>query len=280
MTRTVGFPIVKPPAVFGAEPYMHDLIAGITRTLIPSGDSLLVRVVPRRSDLVSVIRSWVADGSVDGVILIDLTPQDPALRAVKDLALPAVVTGDPETGAGLPTVWSQDEVAMVYAVRAMADAGHADLGHITGPSTLAHTLVRSRRFRELVSDAHLRGVEVEGDYSEQAGYDAAFRLLTGRKRVTCIIADNDLMAVGALRAATHLGLTVPTDVSVVAWDDSDVCRSTTPALSAMTHDVQGVGEVLGRVIRDVMAGAHPGVVTPAAAEFIARGSTAEPAMVG
>lgn len=273
MPLTIGFPIVKPTAVLGAEPYTHELISGMARQLIPQGASLLVRVVASNQELGATLRDWAIDGSVDGVILMDLAPDDPVVRLLHELRLPVVVSGDPDTTRGLATVWSQDDVAMRSAVTAMARAGHVRLGHLTGPTSMAHTVVRSRVFEQCVDEGGLSSAHAEGDYTEQSGYEAATALLSSNRPVTAIIADNDLMAIGALAAATHLGLRVPEDVSIVAWDDSELCRTTSPQLSAMTHDIPGVGELLARMILDSIAGAAPTVARPAAAEYLPRGST-------
>lgn len=89
--------------------------------------------------------------------------------------------------------------------------------------------------------------------------------------------DNDIMAVAGLSVAAEMGLSVPGDVSLLAWDDSQLCRLTHPTLSAMSHDVHGFGAEVARTLFGVITGAegegsHP-VPTPV---LTPRGSTAPP----
>jgi len=88
--------------------------------------------------------------------------------------------------------------------------------------------------------------------------------------------DNDIMAVAGLSVAAEMGLSVPGDVSLLAWDDSQLCRLTHPTLSAMSHDVHGFGADAARTLFGVITGEGPGshpVPTPV---LTPRGSTAPP----
>ncbi|MCT9138217.1 substrate-binding domain-containing protein, partial [Streptomyces violarus] len=95
---------------------------------------------------------------------------------------------------------------------------------------------------------------------------------------TAIVYDNDIMAVAGLSVAAEMGLRVPDDVSLLAWDDSQLCRLTHPTLSAMSHDVHGFGAEVARTLFSVItegvgaAASHP-VPTPV---LTPRGSTAPP----
>ncbi|UOE44836.1 LacI family DNA-binding transcriptional regulator [Agromyces larvae] len=276
MQQTVGFALAKPAEVLGAEPYMHELIAGIERVLLPRSASLLLRIVSSPSGVADTIRRWSADGLVDAVILMDLEPDDAAVALVRELAIPAVVSGDPDTAAGLSTVWSQDDLVMDAAVDAMLRLGHRRLAQLTGPGRMAHTRLRLAAFERAARAAGAEAVAREGDYSERSGRELALELLRDEQPPTAIVADNDLMAIGALAAARELGVEVPAQLSIVAWDDSPLCQLSSPPLSAMSHDVQTIGELIAEVALEAIDGEPARVVRAPVAEFVARGSTASP----
>lgn len=73
---------------------------------------------------------------------------------------------------------------------------------------------------------------------DREGARATRSLLTagGPDRPTAIVYDNDIMAVAGLSVAAEMGLSVPGDVSLLARDDSQLCRLTHPTLSAMSHE--------------------------------------------
>jgi len=73
------------------------------------------------------------------------------------------------------------------------------------------------------------------------GYQAALRLLKLASRPTTIIAINDLLAIGALRAAADLGLRVPNDLSLVSYDDIPMANYLVPRLTTVTKDALTMG---------------------------------------
>ncbi|MEU2583674.1 substrate-binding domain-containing protein [Streptomyces avermitilis] len=92
--------------------------------------------------------------------------------------------------------------------------------------------------------------------------------------------DNDIRAVAGLSVAAEMGLSVPGDVSLLARDDSQLCRLTHPTLSAiaMSHDVYGFG---AEAARTLFGGDHRrgvGLASGARSRPDPRGSTAPPRM--
>ena len=189
------------------------------------------------------------------------------------LGLPTVVLGDPVTAGGLPTVWTQDEVAMHDVVGELVASGHTHLGHVCGPAQMAHTIIRQRTFEAVVAQRGARTTSFDGDYSEAAGVRAVAALVALEDRPTALVFDNDVMALGALHEADRLGLAVPADLSLIAWDDSALCQLAVPPLSAVSHDVQELGELVGHALADALSSAPARIVTTAPARLTVRGSS-------
>ena len=79
------------------------------------------------------------------------------------------------------------------------------------------------------------------DYSGEDGARVTRRLLSAARRPTAIIYDNDVMAIAGLGVAQEMGLSVPGDLSIVAWDDSSLCRLVHPPLTALQRDIPAYG---------------------------------------
>ncbi|GHJ43031.1 LacI family transcriptional regulator [Catellatospora sp. TT07R-123] len=268
----VGLALVRDAEVLGAEPFFHEFIAGMERVLVPQGVPVLLQVVATVEQAGDRIRAWAAGRQVQGTILIDLLPGDERVALVKKLGMPTVVVGDPVTAAGLPTVWTQDEVAMRDVVAALVEGGHTHLGHVTGPAQMAHTIIRSRTFDAVAAEHGARATTFDGDYSETAGRRAVSELAGFEDRPTALVFDNDVMALGALYEARRLELAVPGDLCLVAWDDSALCQLADPPLSAVSHDVQALGELVGGVMAEVLIGRTPEPVLARPAALVTRGS--------
>jgi DNA-binding LacI/PurR family transcriptional regulator len=128
------------------------------------------------------------------------------------------------------------------------------------------------------------GVAVDPSLVVAAGWDAeaaqrvATKLLSADDRPTAVFAANNLLAEGVWRAATRLGLTIPDDLSLVAFDDAPWMSMVTPGVTAVTQDAAELGrtavdQLLARLAAPEAA---PKTVTLSAG-FARRDSTARPA---
>jgi DNA-binding LacI/PurR family transcriptional regulator len=81
------------------------------------------------------------------------------------------------------------------------------------------------------------------------------RLLARAPDVDAVFAANDLMAVGALRALRDAGRSVPDDVAVVGFDDSETASSAEPALTSVAQDVERTGHLMAELLLEQVAGA-------------------------
>lgn len=103
--------------------------------------------------------------------------------------------------------------------------------------------------------------------------EAVRRVLLADPRPTALLCDTDSLAVAALVAARELGLSVPGDLSVVSWDDSDLCRLVRPTLSAVRRPLAELGALAASMLRDLVAGEDVGDVCASRPRLVTRGST-------
>jgi DNA-binding LacI/PurR family transcriptional regulator len=88
----------------------------------------------------------------------------------------------------------------------------------------------------------------ESDFTEDAGYRAAARLLRNGHRVTAIAAINDLAALGAMSAVADAGLRVPDDIAVTGYDDTSVAAIRQVSLSSVNPDSSGIGTLAAQCV--------------------------------
>lgn len=270
---TVGLVITRPASVLGIEPFFMSFVAGIEEVLAHSDIALLLQIAKHADSELDTYQRWWSARRVDGVFVTDLRVADPRIKRLEDLGLPAVVVGDPQHAAPLPAVWSDDAEAARQAMRHLAGLGHSRIAHIAGPAHLVHTVIRSRALRKAGRECGIsRIVEVYADYTLDSGAQATRALLSGPDAPTALVLDNDLMAVAAVQVTRELALNVPGDLSILAWDDSTLCRLTSPPLSALSRDVAAYGADAARLLLEVIAGRSPRSVRSSVARLIDRGS--------
>ena len=161
-------------------------------------------------------------------------------------------------------------------VEYLAAAGHRRIARVTGPPRLWHTKIRTDAFRAAARAAGVHAILREGDYTGGNGAAATRELLHGSEPPTAILYDNDLMAISGLGAAQQLGVPVPAEWSIVAWDDSAFCEAVHPSLSALTRDVAGYGGRAARALVRAAAGAEACNEEEPVAMLTVRGSTGPP----
>ena len=271
----IGLVLARPARLLGIEPFYMEFISGIEEVLAPLGVSLMLHVVPDVEHELDAYRRWWAQGRVDGVLLVDLTVDDPRPAEVRRIGIPAVSVSSSEAAVGLPHIWTDDGAAMREAVAHLAGLGHRAIARVGGIRSLAHVQVRDEAFRAAAADAGLAEPAIlETDFTGEAGADTTRRLLSGSEPPTAIIYDNDIMAVAGLGVAGELGVAVPGELSIIAWDDSPICAITNPPLSAMRRDVQALGSAATRMLLRVVAGDDVEPERGPSPTLLPRGSTA------
>ncbi|MFE3584173.1 LacI family DNA-binding transcriptional regulator [Streptomyces vinaceus] len=276
----VGLVLARPAQTLGVESFFLQLVSGIQEVLSADRVALLFQVVDGIDAECAVYRRWWAERRVDGVLVVDPRTDDPRPELLTRLGLPAVMIGG--TGAGAPpsSVWADDAGAMAQVVDHLYGLGHRRITHVAGLPGLAHT---ARRIASLRAEARARGLDPEHvrsvvtDYSDTEGAAATRRVLAEPEPPTALVYDNDVMAVAGIAAAAELGIAVPGRISVVAWDDSALCRVTHPRLTALVRDTAGFGRLAAEELLGVLAGSPPRAREGERPRLEPRESTAPPA---
>ncbi len=232
---TIGLVIARDPSVITAEGFYMRTLFGVEEYLNDADASLLLRLTGERGEDLDVYRRWARQRRVDGFLLYDEHDDDPRIPLLAALGMPGVlVTSRPAEDAIARLITPEIETVTVFLDHLLR-LGHRRIAHISGPTAFVHEQVRAEL---LTTEGLRRGMQVdhlEGTYAYESAAERTRQLLSVAERPTAVIAGNDIMATAALRTAGDLGLRVPDDVSVLAWDDSVLCVVSRPRLTAMDH---------------------------------------------
>ncbi|MFI0898178.1 LacI family DNA-binding transcriptional regulator [Streptomyces sp. NPDC020983] len=269
----LGLVLARSTRLLGVEPFFMEFITGMEECLVTRDMSVLLHVVPTYEEEIAAYRRWAEGGLVDAVAVVNLTESDRRPAVLRKLGLPAVLVGTRRDDPWLPTVRTDHGGPVRDAVARLAELGHRVIARVTGPRSLLHTQVRTAAQEEACREAGVKAVVVEGDYTAEAGTRLTTELLRRASRPTGILYDNDVMAIAGLAAAKDLGLEVPADLSLIAWDDSTLCRLASPPLSTMTVDVHRFGVEVAEAALEHIDGRPAAERWSPAAHFVHRGTT-------
>ncbi|GAA5168141.1 HTH-type transcriptional regulator MalR [Ornithinimicrobium tianjinense] len=174
---------------------------------------------------------------------------------LRDRGLPIALVNGYRDGIDATFISHDDVAAMHLAVRHLRDLGHTRIGFATGPSRYVPVQRRVAGYRAAMAD--VPGVDLDELVSTTLftieGGAAAARTLV-EAGATAVIAGSDVMALGVLRAATQLGLTVPGDLSVIGGDDVPFMSFIDPPLTTVRMDVNAMAEAAVTAVLEEIAG--------------------------
>ncbi|MCP2328194.1 DNA-binding LacI/PurR family transcriptional regulator [Hamadaea flava] len=276
-TGVLGLIVDRPARTLGIESFFMQLISGIEATLSARDVGLLLQVTDDQEKEMAAYRHWWAQRRVDGVILVDLRRDDPRVPLLEELGMPCVVIGGPEGLGTLPGIWSDDTGAVTEVVEYLAALGHRRIARVAGLPGLYHTALRDRGVAATAERLGLPEVAtVYADYTGEEGARMTRALLSRRPMPTAVIYDNDVMAVAGVAVAHEMGVDIPRELSVVAWDDSPLCQLVHPQLSAVSRDIAAYGSHAAERLLEIIDGTTSATAQDATPRLVPRGSTAPP----
>lgn len=190
----------------------------------------------------------LAQRRIDGLILQgSFTTQtkiiNKTLSQLIKRQLPIVKIGEPTES--IDSVWSDYRTVTQELMGYLLSLGHRRIGLIYG---VAPPILAEDRLIPYQQYLQAAGLPVDPALIAQCGptiedaYQAALRLLQLSSRPTALIAINDMLAIGVLRAAADLGLKVPTDLSIVSYDNIPMASYLVPRLTTVSKDAVKFGQ--------------------------------------
>jgi DNA-binding LacI/PurR family transcriptional regulator len=176
-------------------------------------------------------------------------------QRLEAVGLPVVLVNGAVEDLHFPVVSCDELVAMQQAVGHVRSLGHDRIGLLLGAPD---HIPSERKLAAAERLAQRSGVEIDpslvvhSQYAIEAGQASTNRLLEAG--ATAIICASDPLALGAIRAVRRAGLEVPTDVSVVGYDDSALMNSTDPALTTVRQPIEPMGRAAVDLLSRMIAG--------------------------
>lgn len=246
--------VAIPRTVWSArsEQFYTQVLRGLEDASLACGNAVVSQVVDTPEQELAILEDWATRGSVDIVVLKDLGQGDPRPGRMGDLKMPYVIIGDVKQKDLGPGVLSDNTADMNRLLSTLVEAGHREIGHVCGPLTLLHSQWRREAYLAFV-DKHGGAPRTwTGDYSAESGARAVDEIMLEAPVPTAIVFDNDVMAIGAFRRAQELGVEVPEQLSIVAWDDSLACQLHDPPLAVLAHVPHQIGLDAGHLAAELL----------------------------
>ncbi|MGI9861446.1 LacI family DNA-binding transcriptional regulator [Moorella naiadis] len=239
-------------------PFFAQLVEGCQKFLIPRGYNLIIFSSQEYREKELAILRNLDQRRLDGLILSGsgFFPDDyhPILAQIR---MPAVLIEHLADVNQLSSVYIDDYAGTIMAVQHLVNNGHRQLGVIAGSPHMLTTSRRLKAVKNVLREADLpfagRQI-VYGDYSSlESGSDGLQALLKSPHPPTAVFAFNDILAIGALKAARELGLKIPGDLAVIGFDDIPMAAYCNPPLSTIRSPSLELGQQAARLLLEQLS---------------------------
>ncbi|QYD71985.1 LacI family transcriptional regulator [Paraburkholderia edwinii] len=208
-------------------------------------------LVCNTDDNPSIARAYldkIAGTLASGVIVMntDVSVDELAGIAARGSTLVLCMWEGAKTSRALPCVTVDYAYAGALAADHLADLGHRRIGTLLGEGSGGP---QSLRLKGFVDTLAARGIDTTAlraascRDSIEGGYEAARTLLAAHPQLTALFATNDLMAIGAIQAATDSGRQVPHDLSVIGLTNIHLAHQFRPALTTVRFPTASIASI-------------------------------------
>ncbi|TIH33090.1 LacI family transcriptional regulator [Subtercola vilae] len=263
-------------------PYALALLSGA----IAAAESAKAAVVTRRLGALATESpmKWAQRLARTGRVgVIEVTSEFSAEReaALRSVGLPVVLVDPidvPRTAT--VSVGATNWAGGMEATQHLIDLGHENIAYIGGPTGAACDVARTHGYQAAMHQAGLPtnlAEIIHGPFTFEQGLEAGITILARPHRPTAIFAASDVAALGVMEAARRLGIAIPTQLSVVGFDNTMLAPSSAPPLTTIHQPVEEIGATAVATIFRLASGeTQPTKRVELATHLVVRDSTAPP----
>lgn len=260
-------------------PFFPPIVRGIESVVSPRAYTSLLVNTDGDKAMERTAVSHLIDRRVDGLIVASGQSDETILSELYKAGIKVVLLYRDAGAVPYPLVTGDDAAGIASAVEHLVGLGHRHILHLAGPANFSATSKRADAF----AAACLRHPELDGtvegaeSLTALAGEQAMNLVLESGTPPTAVVAGNDLIALGALRALRAHGLRCPVDVSIVGFNDMPFAEDFSPPLTTVRVPTGLMGRRAAQLVLEwIDAGALDQQTVMLPVSLVVRESTAPP----
>lgn len=243
-------------------PFFADLAKSVEQSLRRKGYSLVLANTDFSEDNEAAQIRELMVKRLEGILLV---PSGIRAREEHDLPrryqIPMVLLDRKLEGiSDIPGVYSNNEYASVISCEHLIRKGARDIVFISGPLNVSTSIERFEGYKAVLAQ-HSIPFRPEmcrhGSYTVESGYNAVLELERSGISYSAILAANDLMALGALKAVREFGYRVPEDVQIIGFDNIEFSQYCEPSLSTMQQPTFDMGAKVVELLTGIIEKRDP-----------------------
>lgn len=257
-TRLIGY-AWQPSQPGLANPILDQFLQSMAQEAEAAGYHLMCFPHHTGNDLLAGYRDLIETNRVDAFVVSSVEFNDPRIEYLVQKNFPFVAFGRSNPDWEFHYVDVDGEAGMHMLIEHLSALGHEHIAALAWPETSRVGENRMAGFIAALKDC-CQKIRPEwimrGEGTFEFGQQAATFLLNqpAMKRPTALVAFNDIMAIGAMRAAQDLGLTVGREISITGFDDVPLVQYLIPPLTTIRQPIWEVGQNVINMLLSIMQG--------------------------
>lgn len=226
---------------FVADPFHSAFIGSVEEVLRENGYYLMLRTVSSSEELLKFLRNW----NLDGMFFTGLF-EDSFFSTLTEINVPVVLIDSYIKHSKVQNVGLEDYRGGYIATKHLLENGHRNIVFASAPIRSGGVVEeRLLGYRQALSEY---GVPFRKDYICEQEFDVSSGIALGKQiaaksEVTAIFATADILAAGIMAGLHESGKRIPEDISVIGFDDINICRLITPQLTTIHQNPAEKGRV-------------------------------------
>ncbi|MFB6286403.1 MAG: LacI family DNA-binding transcriptional regulator [Candidatus Bipolaricaulia bacterium] len=220
-----------------SNPFFSKMVRGMAKAARDADFSVLICDTENRAEIERNHLDVLIQEQVEGVLLTTAERHNTALDQLQERGIPTVAADRRIDDAAIPTVCTDGVADARMLTDYLVELGYGKFAFLAGPDPVSTARERRRGF---VQTAERLGIDAtvldspDAGYTFESGYNAAQALLNGASPLPeVVIAANDLMALGAMRALDEQGHAIPADIGVAGFDGIPLSGWVRPCLTTV-----------------------------------------------
>ncbi len=237
-TGLIGLVLKRPHGGLSDDPFFAALTAGIMDFLCGRPYHLCVDVVTDETSQEGIYDEMLRTRRVDGLILVEPEASDERITLLQRDKFPFVLIGNPKND-NIFSVDNDNVHAGEIATKHLVVNGYRRIGFLGGPRDITVSDDRIEGYRRALARAGLEPIVCHSKFGFEAARSSGLDLLE-RERLDALVVLDDFMACGVVLAARQLGLNVPDQLGLVAFNDTSLCNLLDVGLTSVSLGIEKI----------------------------------------
>ena len=241
-----------------SNPFAISQVLGVSKAARAHGyDVIFAHTNSSPQEELAQLRNLI-ERRVDGIVLSPVLNTPDATRFVQQQGLPIVVLDYPMPDNDVDIVRCDGLAAAHELTELLLEKGHRRIAMLSGPQEIVTAAERASGYSEAMSAACLAPDVRQGPFTLAGGYDMAREALGVKPRPTALVTANNFIALGAARAASDMGISIPEELSIVTFDGVTKDLVVDPFFTGVVQPVKELSSLATDMLLERVTGVYDG----------------------